>query len=350
MKTKNETKIKCVVWDLDNTIWNGVLLEEKEVSLRDGIVDIIKEFDARGILQSIASRNEYIAASKKLEEFGISKYFLYPQINWNSKAVSVKKIAENINIGLDTLAFIDDQAFERDEVNFVHPSVVTIDAMDMSHILDRPEMNPRFITEDSKKRREMYKSDIERKKVEENFSESQEEFLALLDMKLTISPVKENDLQRVEELTIRTHQLNTTGYTYSYEELEAMLQSKDYKLFIAGLEDKYGTYGKIGIVLIECSNDVWTIKLLLMSCRVMSRGIGSVLINYIMKLAKENNIKLRAEFVKTNHNRMMYITYKFSGFKEIKEDGDTVIFENDLELIQDFPKHIKIDILENIDK
>ena len=335
-------KVKCVVWDLDNTIWNGVILEDKEVTLRDGIVEIIEKLDERGILQSIASRNEYSIAMQKLEELGIAEYFIYSQINWNSKSESLKNIADSINISIGSLAFIDDQPFEREEVSFANPGVLCLDASDLSGILDTPEMNPNFITEDSKIRRKMYMNDIKRKKIEKDYSGPQDEFLASLDMVLTINPVQKDDLQRAEELTVRTHQLNTTGYTYSYEELDIMRTSEDYKIFIVGLDDKYGTYGKIGLVLIECMENIWTIKLLLMSCRVISMGVGSILINFIMRLAKKNNVRLRAEFIKTDCNRMMYVTYKFAGFKEIFEDGEEILFENDLSQIQESPKYVKL--------
>src|SRR5579863_9689303 len=84
--------IKCVVWDLDNTLWDGVLLEDEQVSLRPGVLEVIKTLDSRGILHSIASKNDRAAAMNKLAEFGLSEYFLYPQINWNSKAASVREI------------------------------------------------------------------------------------------------------------------------------------------------------------------------------------------------------------------------------------------------------------------
>ncbi len=339
---KERQKVKCVIWDLDNTIWNGVLLEDENVTLKDGIADIIKALDNRGILQSVASKNEHEHAMNKLKEFGLDEFFLYPQINWNSKSSSVKRIVETINIGMDTIAFIDDQPFEREEVNHSLPEVLCIDALEIGRILNMPEMNPRFITEDSRLRRKMYMSDRDRNMDEENFIGPQEEFLASLNMKLTISPVKTGDLQRAEELTVRTHQLNTTGYTYSYEELDNFRKSDKHKLLITGLEDKYGTYGKIGLTLIECNKDVWTIKLLLMSCRVMSRGVGTIIINHIMGLSKEAGVRLRAEFVQNDRNRMMYVTYKFAGFIEAEEKDGLIIMENDLKQIQTFPEYLKV--------
>jgi FkbH-like protein len=342
---KEERKIKCVVWDLDNTVWNGVLIEDPNVSWRGGIKEIIATLDERGILQSIASKNDADLAQAKLRELGLHDYFIYPQINWGSKSTSVKEIAKSINIGIDTLAFIDDQAFERDEVHFENPAVLCIDAANLDGLLEMPEMNPRFITEDSKIRRKMYQSDIERNQAEERFDGPAEDFLASLNMNFTIAPVKEGDLERAEELTVRTHQLNTTGYTYSYEELNEFRQSPRHKLFIASLADKYGTYGKIGLTLIEC-DAVWTIKLLLMSCRVMSRGVGTILLNYIMSLAKTAHKPLRAEFVPNDRNRMMLITYTFAGFKEISAANEITIFENDLSQIQPFPDYVTVNTIE----
>ena len=344
-KVKRQS-IKCVVWDLDNTLWDGVLLEDDQVVLRPEVVEVIKTLDSRGILHSIASKNDHATAMRKLEQWGLSEYFLYPQINWNSKSSSIKDIAAAINIGIDTLAFIDDQPFEREEVAFSIPEVLCLDAAHVRGIVDLPEMMPRFITDDSRQRRRMYLSDIERDQAEKEFVGSNEEFLATLNMVFTIAPAQEEDLQRMEELTVRTHQLNTTGYTYSYDELNAFRQSDRHKLLVASLNDKYGTYGKIGLALVECHKDAWVVKLLLMSCRVISRGVGTIMINHIMNLAKKANVPLHAEFIPNNRNRMMYVTYKFGGFKEIGKQGDMVIFANDLSHIQPFPSYVSVHLEE----
>ncbi|NJM74260.1 MAG: HAD-IIIC family phosphatase [Scytonema sp. RU_4_4] len=345
-KQKDKKVIKCVVWDLDNTLWHGVLLEDEKVSLRENIGNIIHTLDSRGILQSIASKNESVTAIAKLEEFGLNEYFLYPQINWNSKVASLKEIATLLNISLDAIAFIDDQLFELEEVKFTLPEIFCINADEIGNILDMSVMNPRFITEDSSIRRLMYISDIERQNAEKEFVGTADEFLATLNMNFTISSAQEEDLQRAEELTLRTNQLNTTGYTYSYDELNHFRQSENHKLLIASLKDKYGSYGKIGLALIECQADIWIIKLLLMSCRVMSRGVGTIMMNHIMSLAQSNNVRLLAEFRPNDRNRMMYISYKFAGFKEIDKSGDSVIFENDLTQIQTAPSYVNFKVID----
>lgn len=344
-ETKKVKSIKCVVWDLDNTVWEGVLLEGDTLVLRPGVAEILQTLDERGILLAIASRNEYEPAWAQLQAFGLDHYFIYPQINWNSKSHSIAQIAQEINIGIDTLAFVDDQPFEREEVNFAHPDVWCIDAADLSGLLDHPRLTPRFITPESRLRRQMYQSDIQRKVAEEEYTGQNEAFLADLNMVFTIKTAREEDLQRAEELTMRTNQLNTTGYTYSYEELNQLRQSDDHLLFVSSLDDRYGTYGTIGLALVEKEPTYWTVKLLLMSCRVMSRGVGTIMMTHIMNLAKAAGVPLRAHFVPNGRNRMMYITYKFGGFNEVDTQGDLAILENTLEQIQPFPDYVDIRII-----
>jgi FkbH-like protein len=338
--------IKCVVWDLDNTVWDGILLEDREVTLRPHIVHILKTLDERGILHSIASRNDHDAAMAKLKEFGIEEYFLYPQINWNSKAASITRIAQDINIGLDAIAFVDDQPFEREEVAFTHGQILCVDSALLEDFLDHPALNPRFITEDSRQRRRMYMADIARNRVEADYVGPQEEFLATLGMVFTIAPCREEDLKRAEELTVRTNQLNTTGYTYSYEELDELRQSPRHKLLVSSLDDKHGTYGKIGLTLIELGEQVWTVKLLLMSCRVMSKGVGTIMIHHVLRMAKDAGVRLRAEFVSNDRNRQMLITYRFAGFKEVERAGEVSIMENDYSVIQPPPGYVDLRVLD----
>lgn len=336
----NNEKIKCVVWDLDNTLWDGVLAETNHVELKRNVTEIIKELDRRGILQSISSKNEHDLAMEKLRKFGLEEYFLYPQINWNSKAKAIDTIAASFNFNSNTFAFIDDQKFERDEVAFHHPEVLCIDAASVSVILDMDRFMPKYMTEDSKNRRILYMHDIVRNEKEQEYVGVKEEFLRTLNMRLVISKAKVEDLKRIEELTVRTHQLNSTGTIYSFDELSEMINLDNYIVLIAQMEDVYGTYGKIGLCVIEEKMDIWNVKLLLMSCRVMSKGVGSVLMDYVMKKAKSRGKHLLADFIPTDRNRIMYITYRFNGFKEISNCEGKIVFEADLSIDKEYPDYI----------
>lgn len=341
MEKKKEAK--CVIWDLDNTIWDGVLVESDNVILKDGIVEVIKTLDSRGILQSIASKNDYDLAIAKLKEFDLEQYFIYPEIHWNAKSESVLNIKNNINIGMDTIVFIDDQEYELAEVKNTHVEVECINALLYKEILTIPRFNPRFITIDSARRRKMYQDDYKRKVAESEYKGPSEVFLASLNMKFSIYRAEEEDLKRAEELTIRTNQLNATGKTFSYDELNELRNSKDHILLICELDDKFGTYGKIGLALINTKGEEWRLEMMLMSCRVVSRGVGTVLLNYIMKEAKKNNKKLIANFKDTGRNRMMNVSFRFAGFKEKYSDGDgNYILEHNLENIQEYPDYIEL--------
>lgn len=344
LQDTNSKTVKVLVWDLDNTLWSGTLLEGDDVQLQAGVAEALETLDQRGILLSVASKNDPEAAMAKLRELGVADYFIYPQIGWSAKSQSIERIATSINIGLDTVAFIDDQPFEREEVTHTHSSVRTLDASEIETLNGRPDLIPRFITDESAIRRRMYQADIERQQVEEEFTGPQEEFLAGLEMHFTLGPAREEDLKRAEELTVRTHQLNTTGYTYSYDELAELRQSPDHLLLVADLVDKYGTYGKIGLALVEKTADAWTLKLLLMSCRVMSRGVGTIMLNHILALAQNAGVRLLAEFRSNDRNRMMMVTYRFAGFREIERRDDVAILENSLENIQPFPDYVNVQI------
>lgn len=356
--------VKVLVWDLDETLWEGTLLEGDDVRLRPGVREAIEELDRRGVLHSIASRNDRETALEALRRLGVEKYFLYPQIHWGAKSQSLQAISEALNLGLDAIAFIDDQEFETEEVRHVHPSVLALRADEVDTLLDRPELTPRFITDESRLRRHMYRAEMERKEIEEHHDGPQEEFLASLDMRFTVAPAAEVDLQRAEELTVRTNQLNATGYTYSYEELDRFRRSPDHLLLVASLEDRFGTYGKVGLALIDRKAEealeeidgerrpgeadgrgVWFLKLLLMSCRVMSRGAGSILLSHVLQRARSEGARLLAEFRPTDRNRQMLITYKFAGFRELARRDGSILFEHPLETIPPVPEYVRIEVL-----
>ena len=346
--TAKPKTIKVLVWDLDNTLWNGTLLEGDDVQPREGVVEVLETLDSRGILMSVASKNSHEDAMAKLQELGLDHFFLYPQIHWSAKSSSLRKIAESINVGIDALAFIDDQPFERDEVQSELSEVTVFDHTQIAELLTRPELMPRFITDESSIRRAMYQADIERQRAEDDFEGPTEEFLASLGMEFTISNATEDDLKRAEELTVRTNQLNSTGVTYSYEELDAFRKSPDHALLVASLDDRYATYGKIGLALVEKGEQVWTLRLLLMSCRVMSRGVGSVMMAFIMEQAKAAGVPLRAMFRETGRNRLMKVSYRFAGFKEVDRQDDVAVLENDLSNIQAAPDYVVLNTPETI--
>lgn len=334
-------KIKLLVWDLDNTIWEGVLAEDEKIKIDDKVKNIIIEMDKRGILQSVCSKNEHEAAMKKLKEFDIAEYFLYPQINWNSKASNILKIIDLLNISTDSVAFVDDQEFEREEVKFTLPEVTCMDISQAYDILNMEAFLPKFITDESQKRRTMYQADIERKKAEEQFVDSQDAFLESLNLEMQVKKAEKEDLMRLAELTVRTHQLNTTGIIYTYDELSSLLDNPNYRIYVCSATDIYGDYGKVGMAVLKIG-ETWTIKLFITSCRVMSRGIGKAFLAEIINKGMNNNKEIFAEFQPTDRNRIMSLTYARVGFVKKKVSEPLQIWKYEKKNMITQPYYIKI--------
>lgn len=335
-------EIKCLVWDLDDTVWEGTLAEGTAGSLRPDVLHVIRTLDERGILNSVASRNNESDALEHLEKLGIRQYFVAPQINWGPKSASIGNIAKALNLSIANFGFIDDRAFEREEAASVYPDLRCYEAEMAGKLPELPEFNPRFVTSDSVNRRKYYQAGQERQEAEKAYQGPNIEFLRSLNMKFSLYQAKAEDLQRAYELTVRTHQLNTTGVTYDYDELAALQKSPDHLLLMADLEDRFGPYGKIGLALIAKEEDAWNIKLLLMSCRAAGRGVGTIMLHRIMEAAFAHDLKVRADFRPNGRNDMMLATYRFAGFRTISEKNGNTVLEVKPRAVPPVPDYVKL--------
>ena len=320
--------VKCVVWDLDNTLWDGVLLEDGAVRLRREMAEAIVALDQRGILQSIASRNDAETAMAELTRLGLADYFLYPQIHWGSKAASVRAIASALRFSENTIAFIDDQPFERDEVRSVCPDVVVLDPDSVPAFLRAPATNPPSLSATARQRRHLYRAEIERARDEAAHEGPNHAFLETLGLVLSMQPATLDDLDRLDELTARTSQLNSMGRVYSHDELRALIDSPRHVLLTAALEDRYGSYGTIGLAVVERDAAAWTIRLIVVSCRVMSRGVGGLIVSHLLERGRRAGVAVRADFKPTSRNRVMFVTFRFAGFREVEACAGGTLLEH----------------------
>lgn len=310
------TLVKCLVWDLDNTLWQGTLLEDPDVTVPAAIRAVIIELDSRGILQSIASRNDFDMAWQRLEELGMAGYFVHPRIGWGRKSDSVLQIADELKFALNTIAFIDDLPSERAEVGFRAAEVRCYPAEQAGSLAGLPEFSPEVVTVDARRRRQMYQASFRRDAERESFSGPDEEFLRSLDLVMEIKRADEDDLSRVEELTLRTSQMNATGVHYPDEVLRGLLADPDHDVLTVTLTDRFGPHGAVGVLLLEYHRSVWHLKLLATSCRVVSFGAGAVILNWLIDQAARAGAHLAADFRRTERNRMMDIAYRFAGLSE----------------------------------
>ncbi len=318
---------KCIVWDLDNTLWDGICLEGN-VTMRPAIREVISELDQRGILHSIASRNETEVAMQVLQAERMTHFFVAPQINWLPKTTNLRMIHKTLNISLDAMAFVDDDPFERDQVRFMLPDVLTIDAADAGKLPEMPEFDPGYLTDESKSRRRFYQADAIRREAEQQFA-SREQFLASCNMKLMIRPIITDDIPRVLELMTRTHQLNTTGQFFEQTKLvQIATEPNGEQIFVAELRDKFGWNGIIGTALVEADPSAFTIIFFAMSCRILGRGIErAFLINLVEKARDRGCSKIMAMYRDTGRNSMMRALYQMTGFRHAHTRADqTMLF------------------------
>ena len=325
---KTAEKVKCVVWDLDGTLWNGTLIETEDpgmLTLRPGVRELMEALDNRGIIQSVASKNDYAAAMVVLERLEIAEYFLYPQIHWNPKSGSMEQIAKSLNIGIDSLAFVDDTVFERQQVASVWPQVRTYDATEIAGLIERPEFDVP-VTEESRSRRAMYRAEEKRSTLMNAEQTDIVDFLRKCNLRMRVfAPVSEEEKLRCYELVVRTNQLNMSGVKYTPEEFEAVLTRPNHQNFAFSCADDFGEYGIVGYgqYCVEAKALVFTE--FAMSCRVAGKFVESALFAYLLQ--KEGCEEGCFNVIKTKKNILLRNTLEKIGFEIANKSEEKVHYK-----------------------
>lgn len=285
---QSDKKIKLVVLDLDNTIWSEILVESNgaDPELCPGVRETIEELDRRGILLSIASKNNHDDAKRVLENKGIWDLFLSPRIRWGPKSVSIREIISELNIGPDAVAFVDDSEFELAEVKTALPEVRTYNASVLSSLLTLPAFDVP-VTEESRNRRLLYKSEAKRKREFSQTRVDYDQFLESCGMKLFLMPFSKSNRQRVLELIQRTNQLNFSGNRYTSESLDQIPGENGMMPVVMRCEDKFGDYGIIGFAILNTAGTILEIADLMFSCRVQGKKVEHGFISYLISIAGE---------------------------------------------------------------
>ena len=321
-------QVRCVVWDLDNTLWTGTLSEADACRLRPGVRAVLEKMNDRGILLSIASANDHDRAISLLEKKGLRDLFLHPQITWSSKVRSLQVISEKLNLGLAALGFVDDEPFEREQVRNVLPDVRVYPAGAYRSMVERPEFDPRVVTEESRGRRLKYADAIARRRFEKSSGMSRQEFLEYCQTKLRLRRASQVDAPRILELLQRTHQVNSTGVVHSRDVVAAFLNEPGCRVFVAELADRFVDYGRIGVAMCRRRERAWELVSFLLSCRVLSRGVSGVFLSWVQHQAGlDGALSFRGRYLATGQNQRMEMLYRLSGFELAEELGDgTKIF------------------------
>ena len=294
---------KVVVWDLDETVWRGVLAEDGQagVSLRPEAAAAIRDLDQRGVLQSIASKNDHAEALAALSSFGLADYFLHPQIGWGPKSQSVSAIAAALDLGLDSLVFIDDQPFERGEVAAACPGVRVLPETAVARLADHPWFaHP--VTAESRSRRASYRAEAARCSAYASTGGDYLRFLKGCAITLELAPLQSSDVVRVHELSQRTNQLNFRGTKYALADVEAMLApARQRARLTARCADRFGDYGLIGFVDLDLESG--EVADFFMSCRVQRKRVENALFAHLAgRLAERGHTSMTAVFRPTERN------------------------------------------------
>ena len=329
---------KCLVLDLDNTMWGGVIGDDGLEGIKIGqetpqgeaftaFQEYCRELNERGILLAVCSKNELDNAQGGFSHpDSVLKldHFTSFQANWDPKPGNIENIAAEINIGLDSLVFVDDNPAERSLVSAQLPPVATPDVgNEVSHFAEFIEREGYFevtsISRDDVKRAVSYADNQQRAKYKTKFADYNE-FLESLEMKAEIGPFSATYLDRITQLTNKTNQFNLTTKRYTFAEMQAMAKSPEYITLYGRLEDRFGDNGLITVVTGKLNENQVHIDLWFMSCRVLKRDMELAMLDALVLKAIENGFKeLIGYYYQTQKNGMVADHYSKLGFKLVSE-------------------------------
>jgi FkbH-like protein len=315
-------KAKCLVWDLDNTLWDGILAEDgpEGVTPIPTAVATIVELDRRGILNSIATKNDPNLTRKALERFGLLAYFVAPQIGWGPKSEAIRQIATTLDIGMDTLVFIDDQAFERGEVQALCPGVEVLPQSSIAELitLDRFVVP---VTSEGSKRRLMYQTEERRQRERARSTLDYDAFLRSCAIKAEVRPLAQDYVRRVFELSQRTNQLNVSARRYNIEDIETLMKAADARnTYVLSCTDRFGDYGVVGFCVMNRSSAL--VESFFMSCRVQRKRVEDAFFALLAADAADLGHKtLRVAYCRTDRNDTAVAMLTELGFAYVPADG-----------------------------
>ncbi len=328
---------KCLVLDLDNTLWGGVLGEAGlgGIALGEELPgSAFKTFQRhclslrdRGVLLAIASKNNeadvFEAFTNHPDMVLQWDHFAARQVHWNDKASSLRAIAEELSIGRDALVFFDDNPVERAWVKEQLPEVTVIDVPgDPLRYAAALEVAAAFdhlvIGAEDRRRADYYQQDVRRRDLETSTG-SIAEFLKALEMRVRIGPVDRETTARVTQLLAKTNQFNTTTRRHSEAELARMIEDGAIALWMR-VEDRYGDNGLVGVAIaVPREHDEFVVESFLMSCRVLGRQVELVLLSSLARRVVERGGRtLVGEFIPTKKNAPAAEFFASAGFEAIE--------------------------------
>ena len=334
---------KCVILDLDNTLWGGVIGDDGLGGIQIGELGAghaFSDFQAyflelkkRGIVLAVCSKNNEDTAKEPFNKhpemvLKLSDIAVFVA-NWEDKASNIKYIKETLNLGYDSFVFIDDNPFERNLVKSVLPDVTVPDmpedpALYLSYIRSLNLFETASYSSEDISRTEQYQAEIGRKSLEASYSNI-DDYLQSLEMQAEAKAFDEFHYSRIAQLTQRSNQFNLRTIRYTEADIEKISKDDSYLTIYFTLKDKFGDHGLISVVIMQkVGNETLFIDTWLMSCRVLKRGMEEFIINKILDTAKKNGYKtVQGEYIKTPKNAMVEKIYSKLGFHDNGDNSYT---------------------------
>ena len=332
---------KVLVTDLDNTLWGGVIGEDGMDGIKlngeypgaayRAVQRALLDLSNRGILLAVASKNNEADAMQAINDHPEmilrSQNFAATQIHWNSKVESLRAIAEELNVGLDSLVFLDDNPVEREHVRTSLPEVTVIevgsDCMTFAKSIRACPMFERLSSsEEDKKRGAYYIEQRQRKEFEKNVT-SVEDYYYSLNQRVELTPVSNGTLSRVADLLKKTNQFNLTTRRHSEPEVAKFAADPDWDVYLARVADRFGDKGIVGVCITHRSDEVCEIDTLLLSCRVIGRTVETAILHYLAEQNRARGVnQLEGWFLPTAKNKPAETFYPSHKFAE-KSKADT---------------------------
>ena len=349
---------KCIVLDLDNTLWGNIIGEEGIEGIKIGpypegrsfveFQKVIKSLSENGIILAINSKNNQKDAMKAINEHPHmilrEQDFSCMKINWNDKISNMKEISNELNIGLDSIVFFDDDPVNRELIRMSMPEINTVelpeDPSTYAEILrNLNDFNTLKITKDDTERKKMYSQEQNRQKLESN-TENLNEYLKKLDIKIKIKLDNKIAISRISQLILKTNQFNLTTKRYQEEQIKEFVEDETMIVGCSEVEDKFGENGITNVFIIKTKSNEWIIDTFLLSCRIMGRGIEEGIVGKILEIAKQKGIeKITATFIPTEKNKPAENFLKNYGFKKENENW-VFLLKNKIKI----PDHLQVEL------
>lgn len=350
------SKIKLILLDADNTLWNGVIDEVgyKRINLKNNLINYRKfqknllELKKDGMMLGIVSKNDY----KNIEKAFVQnkhkmalrlKDFSAISANWEPKYKNILNIVKKLNISVDQTLYIDDSEFEIESVKKMINRLESIKINEYKNFTDNLNLifkNLEKVTLEDKKRFKLYQ--LEEKRVnEKRNSQDFKEYVSNLNIELNIKKNNIKNISRLSQLTQRTNQFNSTTLRFNEKQIKEIIKNKKIDIIECHAKDKFGAYGTIGSIIIDKSKKDLNIINFLMSCRALGRDIEIFFLDYVYKKFCSNKSKIFLHYQKSEKNKLFY-NFANKYFRKSTHKNEFILYMIDKPIIKQDKNFIKI--------